>query len=334
MEGDQQENQTGYENQWNDQQDYGTQWQNQNGYYQNQTGYENQWNGQQNYGTPWQNQNGYYQNQTGYENQWNTQQNYDNQWNMQTNAGQMYGQSVCPACGTPLLNGMCPRCTSLSTIQQQNKNDDRFKRFFSNPNEKLITTLGNSYIQNYFANGSISRGFAVVSNRRAYFRGTSYEISYDNRGKKRVNKTARSRIVDLKDITGTGYDSTRVVSYLWSGWIMLIIALVLAIMVGNNITMTEYGSSGYHSYSYNSYGISQSGVRILSAVAIVLLFGALIAFFAYFRSRLTLISIQYAGGEIAFNVNWFPQAEMDDFQKQLRLAKDNLMDQMMNRGMM
>ena len=51
------------------------------------------------------------ENQTGYENQWNGQQNYDNQWNMQTNAGQMYGQSVCPACGTPLLNGMCPRCT-------------------------------------------------------------------------------------------------------------------------------------------------------------------------------------------------------------------------------
>ena len=302
MEGDQQENQTGYENQWNDQQDYGTQWQNQNGYYQNQTGYENQWN---------------------------TQQNYDNQWNMQTNAGQMYGQSVCPACGTPLLNGMCPRCTSLSTIQQQNKNDDRFKRFFSNPNEKLITTLGNSYIQNYFANGSISRGFAVVSNRRAYFRGTSYEISYDNRGKKRVNKTARSRIVDLKDITGTGYDSTRVVSYLWGGWIMLIIALVMAISSGTSL----------HSYSYNSYGYvasqsSDNTAGILSAMAVVLLFGALIAFFAYFRSRLTLISIQYAGGEIAFNVNWFPQAEMDDFQKQLRLAKDDLMDQMMNRGMM
>ena len=315
MEGDQQENQTGYENQWNGQQDYGTQWQNQNGYYQNQTGYENQWNGQQNYGTPWQNQNGYYHNQTGYENQWNTQQNYDNQWNMQTNARQMYGQSVCPACGTPLLNGMCPRCTSIGTIQQQNKHDNRFKRFFSNPNEKLITTLGNSYIQNYFANGSISRGFAVVSNRRAYFRGTSYDISYDNRGKKRVNKTARSRIVDLKDITGTGYDSTREVSLLWSGWILLIIALVMAI------------SSGTSQSSDDTAGI-------LSAMAIVLLFGALIAFFTYFRSRLTLISIQYAGGEIAFNVNWFPQAEMDDFQKQLRLAKDDLMDQMMNRGMM
>ena len=315
MEGDQQENQTGYENQWNGQQNYGTQWQNQNGYYQNQTGYENQWNGQQNYGTQWQNQNGYYQNQTGYENQWNGQQNYDNQWNMQTNAGQMYGQSVCPACGTPLLNGMCPRCTSIGTIQQQNKHDNRFKRFFSNPNEKLITTLGNSYIQNYFANGSISRGFAVVSNRRAYFRGTSYDISYDNRGKKRVNKTARSRIVDLKDITGTGYDSTREVSLLWSGWILLIIALVMAI------------SSGTSQSSDDTAGI-------LSAMAIVLLFGALIAFFAYFRSRLTLISIQYAGGEIAFNVNWFPQAEMDDFQKQLRLAKDDLMDQMMNRGMM
>lgn len=46
--------------------------------------------------------------------------------------------------------------------------------------------------------------------------------------------------------------------------------------------------------------------------------------FLYFKSRKTLISIQYAGGVIAFNVNWFPQSEIEDFQRQLRIAKDNV----------
>ena len=72
--------------------------------YQSQTGYENQWSGQNNYQT-----------------QWNGQSEYQNQWNVQSNAGQTYTQGVCPACGTQLLNGMCPKCASVSTIQQQNK---------------------------------------------------------------------------------------------------------------------------------------------------------------------------------------------------------------------
>lgn len=42
----------------------------------------------------------------------------------------------------------------------------------------------------------------------------------------------------------------------------------------------------------------------------------------YLTSKIRLISIQFAGGEIAFNANWFSKKEMDDFQKQLRIAKD------------
>ena len=35
-----------------------------------------------------------------------------------------------------------------------------------------------------------------------------------------------------------------------------------------------------------------------------------------------MFQIQYAGGCIAFNVSYYAKAEIDDFQKQLRRAKD------------
>lgn len=42
----------------------------------------------------------------------------------------------------------------------------------------------------------------------------------------------------------------------------------------------------------------------------------------YLLKRKTLFRIEYAGGCIAFNVSFYSKAEIDDFQKQLRRAKD------------
>ena len=49
---------------------------------------------------------------------------------------------------------------------------------------------------------------------------------------------------------------------------------------------------------------------------------SILLFLAYLRSRKTFFRIEYAGGCIAFDVSLYAKAEMDDFQKQLRRAKD------------
>lgn len=53
-----------------------------------------------------------------------------------------------------------------------------------------------------------------MSDKRCYFQGTSYEITYKNNGRKKSNKTNRSRTVDLKDITGTGFDYIQNILYI------------------------------------------------------------------------------------------------------------------------
>lgn len=42
----------------------------------------------------------------------------------------------------------------------------------------------------------------------------------------------------------------------------------------------------------------------------------------YFKSRKTFFEINYAGGKIAFDISLYSKSEIDDFQKQLRRAKD------------
>ena len=121
-------------------------------------------------------------------------------YQQQNNGGQQYSQGgVCPACGTQLINGVCPRCTNAQMMAAQNRNDARFTRLFMSPDEKVVATLGNNYLENYLYNGSIKKGSAVVSDKRAYFYGTSYTISYNNKGNPNATRMARSQVVDLKN---------------------------------------------------------------------------------------------------------------------------------------
>lgn len=220
-------------------------------------------------------------------------------YQQQNNGGQQYSQGgVCPACGTQLINGVCPRCTNAQMMAAQNKNDARFTRLFMSPNEKLVATLGNNYIQNYLHNGSVRNGFAVVSDKRAYFYGTSYTISYNGRGNPNANKMSRSQVVDLKDVTGSGFIRMVNIGYAILAWALVIIS-IFGIMLLYDI---------------------EEGLAVIWGLAA--LSALLFLIYKYYDNKLSLISIQYAGGEIAFDIRWFSGQEINNFHQQLRLAKD------------
>lgn len=224
-------------------------------------------------------------------------------YQQQNNGGQQYSQGgVCPACGTQLINGVCPRCTNAQMMAAQNRNDARFTRLFMSPNEKLVTTLGNNYIQNYLHNGSVRNGFAVVSDKRAYFYGTSYTISYNGRGNPNANKMSRSQVVDLKDVTGSGFIRMVNIGYAVLAWALVIISIFLIMLL---------------------YDIEE-GLAVIGGLAA--LSALLFLIYKYYDNKLSLISIQYAGGEIAFDIRWFSGQEINNFHQQLRLAKDKAVE--------
>lgn len=224
-------------------------------------------------------------------------------YQQQNNGGQQYSQGgVCPACGTQLVNGVCPRCTNAQMMAAQNRNDARFTRLFMSPNEKLVATLGNNYIQNYLHNGSVRNGFAVVSDKRAYFYGTSYTISYNGRGNPNANKMSRSQVVDLKDVTGSGFIRMVNIGYAILAWALVIISIFLIMLL---------------------YDIEE-GLAVIGGLAA--LSAILFLIYQYYDNKLSLISIQYAGGEIAFDIRWFSGQEINNFHQQLRLAKDKAVE--------
>lgn len=224
-------------------------------------------------------------------------------YQQQNNGGQQYSQGgVCPACGTQLINGVCPRCTNAQMMAAQNRNDAKFTRLFMNPNEKLVATLGNNYIQNYLHNGSVRNGFAVVSDKRAYFYGTSYTISYNGRGNPNANKMSRSQVVDLKDVTGSGFIRMVNIGYAVLAWALVIISIFLIMLL---------------------YDIEE-GLAVIGGLAA--LSALLFLIYQYYDNKLSLISIQYAGGEIAFDIRWFSGQEINNFHQQLRLAKDKAVE--------
>lgn len=67
----------------------------------------------------------------------------------------------------------------------------------------------------------------------------------------------------------------------------------------------------------------------LSLITLILFFPILFIYL-YYKSKVSLITIQFAGGEIAFDIRWFSQQEIADFQRQLRLAKDMAVEDVNN----
>lgn len=220
--------------------------------------------------------------------------------------------NFCVKCGTELIDGVCPKCTQeQSTSIRQ---DEKFKRFFMNPKEKLVTTLGNTYIQNFLNNGSVRNGFSVVSDKRVYFQGKTYELVTKNNGRKKVIKTKKSRTVDLKDVTGTGYDS-------YSNVLAKILAFVF-FAIG-----TIFFSLSMSAVADRTNNLSTEDVIGIIFMLIVCLIPGVVFLVVFLQSRVNLIAIQFAGGEIAFDINWFSEMEIEDFQKQLRLAKDKAIEE-------
>lgn len=199
----------------------------------------------------------------------------------------------CENCGVELIDGVCPKCAQ-GEVKPINRSEEKFRNFFMSPNEKLVAVLGNSYLENFFHSGNVKRGFAVASDKRVYFQGKKYYLGENGE----IEENYNSRVVDLRDVTGTGFDS-----FVDSGWLYLGIGnvvlciLLLAVIIG--IPLGIY---------------------------------AVYCFYRYYKSKHSFIIIQYAGGEIGYELKWFGNQEIELFQKQLRLAKDKNIEKENNLG--
>ncbi len=182
---------------------------------------------------------------------------------------------------------------------------DNLQNMFVDSNEKQIATLGGSYLKNFLTTGSLDKGFCAVSDKRVYFRGKCYHKVGGH-----YKSTKEERTVDLKDITGTGFSNTRhfgllILSVIYSIW-----AIVFSITTISDINRC-YERGWEHDVPINQL------LLVLDLIPLLVLW------ILYFILKFKVFEISYAGGKIAFKASNYSEEEVQTFQKQLRMAKDN-----------
>ena len=173
--------------------------------------------------------------------------------------------------------------------------ENQFTAMFASPDERLVSVLGNNIAQIFFATGTIGNGFAVLSDRRVYFKGKCLQ-----RTGKRFSAIHEERVVDVSNVTGTGFVHTKPV------W-LLVISIVLFVLAAVYFV------------------VSVANLAFIGLLA-VLLFGGLGGLFLwlYNSRKRTIFEIAFAGGGIGLDASWIDAQEAEFFQKNIRLVGDNL----------
>lgn len=166
---------------------------------------------------------------------------------------------------------------------------------FVDSDEYVVKTLGNGYLQNIVTTGNAASTTAVLTQKRLYFSGVCFEKSG-----RTWKKVKASKIIDLEDITGTGFTHE-------ANMILLIFSVIFAVVAIAAIINISFGDDS---------GISSS----IAVISFVLGLGF---FIAREIKKVTLFNVEYAGGKIGFDVKWLNVNVVSDFQKQIHRMKAN-----------
>ncbi|MDD3416615.1 MAG: zinc-ribbon domain-containing protein [Lachnospiraceae bacterium] len=181
--------------------------------------------------------------------------------------------------------------------EQEERKIKDIKDIFINANEKKIDVIGAGFLVNLLKGGSLGKGFGVLTDKRFYFSGKGfYKLG------KQYFKTDEERIVDLQDITATGFVYDK---HLWL--LLLGIAGMILTIIFTSVTLVDSPKD---------------------VAAPFLLFGIPTVFIilAYHFFTTVFYEVSFAGGSIAVRASAYGIKELKKFNKALRQAKDSLVE--------
>lgn len=208
---------------------------------------------------------------------------------------------ICPHCRREIANYSQACCYCGRQIRYQPQlpkippNDtqyfEKFRPLLYDRSETIISVLGNSMAQTFISTGALSNGFAILTDKRVYFKGTCLTRSGD-----KFVKSNQQKSVNVEDITGTGTTSINPIGTLILSIVMCILGFFLSA-----ITRYENASSAFFLFFFIS---------------------SIVLFISYLIQRTQIFEIVFAGGSIAFNLRFIPPEEASIFQKRLNILKD------------
>ena len=162
---------------------------------------------------------------------------------------------------------------------------------FCSPDERQVTTIGTGYLASFLSGGGAERAGATLTNKRIYFSGKVFSLS----DKGTLQSIKQQKIVNVRDVVGVGYMKHNPIQYI----VRSVISLILGILM----------------YEVSPLGAGGLVIGMLVSAVMIALF---------FLYRKTLLSIEYAGGNIAFDSRWIQLNEADTFIRNVLLTKDKL----------
>lgn len=212
------------------------------------------------------------------------------------------GSKFCKSCGTAVSveQAEAVKKEAVPPIPSQPEmsytpEQSAYSKVFIEPDEQLLGTLGNGYLENLL-NKKIESSHALLTDKRVYFQGTFFTGSG-----KSFEEDIVEKIVDLEDITGTGFCYNKPL-----GILTAIVILIPGIIVLFISAATDGGVGGL------LIGL------LYEAIA------ALIVIIKYIKSRQVDFILEYAGGAICFDASIIGLSHVKDFNKQIRRAKDKV----------
>ena len=172
----------------------------------------------------------------------------------------------------------------------------KYSKVFVDPDEQLQGTLGNGYLENLLFN-NVKRCHALLTDRRVYLQG---RFLYEDG--RRSEWLIREEIVDLEDITGTGFIYSKPIGILMT-LIYLVIPWIVALLNSEVFWVIR--------------GVASPIIGLVGDAIVIL-----ITIVRYILNRKTYFSMEYAGGAIKFDAKIIGVPAVRDFQKQIRRAKD------------
>ncbi len=159
-----------------------------------------------------------------------------------------------------VTRGMQEKAQSVSARYKEEKETRKIKdvrEMFVDENEQDIAVIGGGYLSNMLHTGTLSKGFGVLTERRLYYKGKCYYKSGKN-----YLKTDEERIVDVQDVTSSGFVYTR--NFLWLFltiifcWTIILPIIFLLVFIFYKRAMYEISfAGGAIAIKVSAYGVSE-----------------------------------------------------------------------------
>lgn len=224
------------------------------------------------------------------------------------------GANVCPQCGTKVakevdfsdVKDYAGRKVqqAASSVQDQVQNAQQsykeqfesrkirdIREMFVDPSEEQRAVIGGGYLNNLVQTGIFSKGFGVLTDRRLYYRGKCFSKLGNH-----FVKTDEDRIVDVADITSSGFVYARYI-------IFLILSIFLGICTVNMFIFALAEGDAVPFFFF---------MLCLFAVAVLI----------YIFFKRTMYTVTYAGGSISIKASSYNIRDVRAFDKVLHQVKD------------